>query len=171
MAQRPRGGWFEYSPEGVEAVRHGSLRWWWRTHGRQGGFRYNELNLAGWAAVLLPGAVGGLAAGRLWGAPVWLTTIAGMVVSWVLALVVDRWQGARRPVTIEVSDLGLATVDRLVAELRQEGVTVTVRQWNPPAEPDGQAAPPARCALRTTGRFRRRVLAAVEAERQRRHGS
>ncbi len=136
----------------------------------RGGFRHIDMTPNAWAAVIVPGAVAGLTAGRLWGAPLVLTVVGGVVLSYLLALAVDRGAGARALVTLDVSDLPEASVKALTARLDADGVPVTVRRWSAPGD-DGPDAddpePPHHTALRVPSRHRAQAEAAVDTERQR----
>ena len=133
----------------------------------RGGFRYIDMTPNAWAAVIVPGAVAGLAAARLWDvSPV--PALGGVVLSWLLALLVDRWAGGRALVTVDVSDLPEASVKAVVARLDTDGVPVTLRRWDEPGtEPAPASGPPARTAFRVPRRHRDHALAAADAERQR----
>ncbi len=143
----------------------------------RGGFRYIDMTPNAWAAVIVPGAVAGLTAGRLWSAPLALTMTGGVVLSYLLALAVDRRAGARALVTIDVSDLPEPSLEALTARLGTDGVAVTVRRWNDPGadSPDvdrpgadkGAVDGPRHAALRVPSRHRLQAEAALEAERQR----
>lgn len=147
----------------------------------RGGFRHIDMTPNAWAAVIVPGAVAGLTAGRLWGAPLVLTVAGGVVLSYLLALAVDRGAGARALVTLDVSDLPEPSVKAVTARLDADGVPVTVRRWSAPgtgepaaaAEPDAaepsadDPEPPRYTALRVPSRHRAQAEAAVDAERQR----
>jgi len=131
-----------------------------------------------WAAVIVPGALAGLTAGRLWGAPLALTTVGGVVLSYLLALAVDRWSASRALVTVDVSDLPEPSLDAVTARLDADGVPVTVRRWSAsgPVDPaddadDADEADPGDApryaALRVPSRHRGQAEAAVDTERQR----
>lgn len=132
----------------------------------RGGFRYIDMTPNAWAAVIVPGAVAGWAAARLWDVSPVGPAMGGVVLSWLLALVVDRWVGSRALVTLEVSDLPEPSVRAVVARLDTDGVPVTMRRWDEPGTEPG-AGPPARTALRVARRHRDQARAAVDAERQR----
>lgn len=134
----------------------------------RGGFRYIDMTPNAWAAVIVPGAVAGLAAARLWDVSPVGPVVGGVVLSWLLALVVDRWAGGRALVTLDVSDLSEPGVQAVVARLDADRVPVTVRRWHEPGtDPDPDTGPPARAALRVPRRHRDQASTAVEAERQR----
>lgn len=141
-----------------------------------GGFRHIAMTPATWAAVVVPGALAGLVAGRLWSAPLVLTVAGGVVLSYLLALAVDRGAGARALVTFDVSDLPEPSLKAVTARLDADGVPVTVRRWTAdgPVDPDAPSAAgddaadaPRYAALQVASRNRAEAEAAVEAERQR----
>ncbi|MEZ5408562.1 MAG: hypothetical protein R2761_11085 [Acidimicrobiales bacterium] len=137
----------------------------------RGGFRHIDMTPNAWAAVIVPGAVAGLTAGRLWEAPLVLTAAGGVVLSYLLALAVDRGAGARALVTLDVSDLPEPSLEAVTARLDADGVPVTVRRWTAdgPVDP-GEAEPdpgvPHHAALRVASRYRLQAEAAVDVERQ-----
>lgn len=131
---------------------------------------------ATWAAIVVPGALAGLVAGRLWSAPLVLTVAGGVVLSYLLALAVDRGAGARALVTLDVSDLPEPSLKAVTARLDADGVPVTVRRWTAdgPVDPDEPVADgpepgagPRYAALRVASRHRAQAEAAVDTERQR----
>lgn len=143
----------------------------------RGGLRHIDMTPNAWAAVIVPGAVAGLTAGRLWGAPLVLTTVGGVVLSYLLALAVDRWSASRALVMVDVSDLPEPSLGVVTARLDADGVPVTLRRWTAdgpvgpdapdPGEVDPGDAPRGYVALRVPSRHRGQAEAAVDAERQR----
>lgn len=91
-------------------------------HGRRpGGFKTVWLNLAGWSVLLGVGVVaGGVAAFA--GAPALLALPAGVVATWLLALVADhlRWRDMRTG--MGRSGLDSENGPRIVARLRAMGI-------------------------------------------------
>jgi len=136
-----------------------------------GGFRHLAMTPAAWAAVVVPGALAGLVASRLWSAPVVATVVGGVVLSYLLALAIDRGAGARALVTLDVSDLPERSVEMVAARLDADGVPVTVRRWTAPGadrhEPEPDTEAPRYAALRIPSRNRAQAEAAVDTERQR----
>ncbi|MEO5899624.1 MAG: hypothetical protein ABIR68_05775, partial [Ilumatobacteraceae bacterium] len=84
---------------------------------RSGGFRLVQLNVVGWAALLVPGATLGLVTARLRGAPVIAGAAIGALAAWVFGLVVDtaRWRAS--DICFSCPSVPRATLDRLVEEL------------------------------------------------------
>lgn len=123
---RTSGGWFvgdaatmRYSSAGRV---HGVLRRWMRS----GGFRMMQLNVVGWAALLVPGATLGLATAWFGGASVLAGAAVGAAVAWALALVVDtvRWRAS--DICFSCPDVPRAALDRVVGELHVVGVDASI---------------------------------------------
>jgi hypothetical protein len=85
-----------------------------------------QLNVVGWAALLVPGATLGLVTARLVGVSVMAGAAVGATVAWALALVVDtvRWRGS--DICFSCPDVPRATLDRVVGELHEIGVNAAL---------------------------------------------
>ena len=120
------GGWFVGDATSMRYSRAGRVRGVLRRWTRSGGFRMVQLNVVGWAALLVPGATLGLVGARLGGAPVLAGAAVGAVVAWALALVVDmvRWRAS--DICFSCPDVSRATLDRVVGELHVIGVDASI---------------------------------------------
>lgn len=89
---------------------------------RTGGFRQVELNIAGWAAVLGPGALVGLVGGIVLDRSLLVAVPAGTICSWLVAVSVDRWRWSRSQCGYEISDLSPEATNDLTARLTSGGI-------------------------------------------------
>jgi hypothetical protein len=110
-----------YASRTYRASTWGRVAAWART----GGFRTVELNPAGWAALLVPGAVVGAGAALARGAPVASGAAAGSLAAWAAGLVADgvRWRRAWVTVYLELS---LEETEGLARALRLAGCDAEV---------------------------------------------
>jgi hypothetical protein len=85
-----------------------------------------QLNVVGWASLLVPGATVGLATALLGGASVLAGAAVGAAVAWALALVVDsvRWRAS--DICFSCPNIPRAALDRLVGELHVVGVDASI---------------------------------------------
>lgn len=85
-----------------------------------------QLNVLGWAALLVPGATVGLATAWFGGASVLAGAAVGAAVAWALALVVDtvRWRAS--DICFSCPDLSRDALDRLVGDLHVVGVDASI---------------------------------------------
>lgn len=85
-----------------------------------------QLNVVGWAALLIPAATLGLLTARLRGASVMLGAAIGAVFAWALGLVVDtvRWRAS--DIWFTCPDVPRESLDRLVGELQVGGVDASI---------------------------------------------
>ncbi len=85
-----------------------------------------QLNVVGWAALLVPGATLGLATAWFSEAPMLAGAAVGATVAWTLALVVDtvRWRASY--ICFSCPDVPRAALDRLVGELHGVGVDASI---------------------------------------------
>ena len=120
------GGWFVGDTASMRYSRAGGVRGALRRRARSGGFRMVQLNIVGWAALLVPGATLGLVAAVLGGASVLAGAAVGAVVVWTFALVVDtvRWRAS--DICFSCPDVPRAALDRLVGELHVVGVDASI---------------------------------------------
>ncbi|MBI4935092.1 MAG: hypothetical protein HY828_14510 [Actinobacteria bacterium] len=93
---------------------------------RTGGFRQIDLNIAGWTAVLAPGAAVGLVSGILLDQVLLIAVPAGLVCSWLVAVSIDRWRWSRSECGYDISDLSPQATDDLTARLTSDGIRFRV---------------------------------------------
>lgn len=117
-----RSGWFVYSSGGATTLRRATpvarAGSWLRT----GGFRQADLNAAGWAAVLAPGAAVGLVFAIGFDQPLIVGVVAGATFSWLIALSVDRWRWLRSDCGYDISDLSTEATEDLTTRLADHGI-------------------------------------------------
>jgi hypothetical protein len=120
------GGWFVADTASMRYSRAGRARGVLRCWSRSGGFRMVQLNVVGWAALLVTGATLGLLTAWCGGASVLAGVAVGAAVAWALALVVDtvRWRGS--DIYFSCPDVPRATLDRVVRELQAGGVDASI---------------------------------------------
>lgn len=121
------GGWFMHGPHGTELYRSswsGSAL----AVARTGGFRQVELNAAGWAVVLAPGAFLGAVGGVVLHRSLWLTAPAGAMCSWMIAVLVDGRRWRRSECGYPLDDLDPVAASGLLVELERAGVPFRVEQ-------------------------------------------
>lgn len=120
------GGWFVGDTVSMRYYGAGRVRAALRRWARSGGFRMVQLNVVGWAALLVPGGTLGLATAWFGGASVLAGAAVGATVAWALALVVDtvRWRAS--DICFSCPDLSRDALDRLVGELHVVGVDASI---------------------------------------------
>ena len=89
---------------------------------RTGGFRQVDLNAAGWAAVLAPGAAVGLVFAIGFDQSLIVVVVAGATFSWLIALSVDRWRWLRSGCGYDIGDLSAAATEDLTTRLADDGI-------------------------------------------------
>jgi hypothetical protein len=109
-----------------------------------------QLNVVGWAALLVPGAAVGLATAWFGGASVLAGAAVGATVAWALALVVDTVRCRASDICFSCPDLSRDALDRLVGELHVVGVDASIE-----AETHGPDADKTVFQIRSRMRFRR----------------
>jgi hypothetical protein len=121
------GGWFVGDSRSTlsyhRAGRASEVRWLLR---RSGGFRTVQLNVVGWSALLVPSALLGALIARLLEWSVIRGVAIGAIAAWRTGLVVDgaRWRASS--ITYNCPDLSRAVLDRLVDDLREVGVHLSI---------------------------------------------
>ncbi len=162
---RREASWFNYATwDPGQPMCLGSARWFWHRYGRTGFFRSVDLNAVGWAAVLGPGIVLGLVIALAVGWPWWLTTPAGMLCTWIAALVLDGVSWRRTPTSAGVSDLTSAQIDSVLDRLRKQAVEVSLHE---DADPETGAV---WLSIQSSMRFLRAIQREIDVERRRAAG-
>jgi len=144
------GGWFVGDTASMRYSRAGRVRGVLPRCTRSGGFRMVQLNVVGWAALLVPGAILGLVTSRLRSASVTMGAAIGAVISWALGLVIDtvRWRAS--DICFSCPDVPRAALDRLVGELRGRRVEASIE-----VDMQGPDADKTVFQIRSRMRFRR----------------
>ncbi len=144
------GGWFVADTASLRYSRAGRARGVLRRWSRSGGFRMVQLKVAGWAALLVPGATLGLATAWFGGKSALAGAAVGAAVAWALALVVDtvRWRAS--DICFSCPDLPRAALDRLVGELHVVGVDASIE-----VDMHGSSSDKTIFQIRSRMRFRR----------------
>ena len=127
-------GWFAYSTHDRVTLRRstGGARILARVRDILG-FRQVGLNVAGWGAVLGPGALVGLVGGIALGRSLMVAVPAGAIVSWASALSADRWKWSRSECGYDLGDLRPDVMADLAARLDGRGIPfrIEVEEYEP----------------------------------------
>lgn len=122
----------------------------WGAFRRTGGFRTVQLNIAGWLAVLAPGALVGLITGLIISQHVLAITVVCVAAAWSVALIADYLKWRRSETGFDISDLSDEARLKLTTRLQAEGISFRIEQlWFEDDLP--------RQSLRLTMRQRRQV--------------
>lgn len=97
-----------------------------------GGFRTVQPSVAGWLALLVPGALIGVLLTAFLPAPWPVGAIIGAVVAWVVAVVLDKQKFERGFVSYHIDVGNVAELDQIVADLRSNGVLADPETWIDP---------------------------------------
>jgi len=97
-------------------------------HRTPGGFQTVWLNFFGWGALVGTGLAVGAIAGLVTPLPLWITLVAGVLVTWAVVLVLDRHRFRNSTIHVCRDDLDHETGAAVVAHLEGLGIAATYEE-------------------------------------------